>query len=509
MKKFLLLALCSGLLFCACQKECKPGEDVDCWLGALKNPELQEKALDNLRDLNDRKAEPALIEAFKNAEDKPEVREKIAEIFHKWGTQQAVEVMLAAIDYTAGPSSEGRKAKRINLMNQKIASALGALGDQKAVQPLIRLMKTTKTPEVQRATIRALAKLKAKDAVEDLIKFSEDTTVDKIVRMNAIFALGEIADPRAVDSLVLSLYRDKAFYFFQAGLALVKIGEPAIPALVKAMNGNNLEAKQMLEGNPEVLEGVLEANSSKVLGDIGSPEAVQPLLDMIKKVEKWDAEMNRMVTITRLINALGAIGDKRGLEPALKYMAQELWDVRTICATAVNNISDRSAVAAMLKFAATGAHPKTRIPIIEAIGNLGTDEILPQLEKLKENPEDPEVEKALDLTIQRLQAYRQCQSNADCWIGKLADPNPVVKEKAAYELGRLGEEKAVDGLIKIMRDENENVRYAVMFAFDRIGSGKVIPEIEKLVEEEKDSARFRVANFNYQLVAARLSRKGK
>ncbi len=511
MKKLVFLAalvLLSGLVASACEKTCQPGQDIDCWIDALKNPEMAEKAVENLHDLGDKKAEPALIEAFKGAEDRPELREKIAEIFNKWGTQAALDPMLQAIDYAVGPDKEGRKAKRTNLMNRKLASALGALGDSKAVQPLLRLMKATKSPDVQRAAIRGLAKLKAREVVDDLIKLSEDTTVNKLIRMNAIYALGEIGDPKAVDSLVLSLYRDKAFYFFQAGLALVKIGEPAIPQLVRTMNGANLEAKQMIEGNIEILEGALEANAAKVLGDIGSPEGVEPLLEMIKKVEKWEAETNQMLTVTRLINALGAIGDKRGLEPPVKYLAKEFWDVRTVCASAINYISDRTVVTTLLKYSSEGSHPKTRAPLIEAIGNLGTDEALPALEKMKETQKDLTVQEALKLSLERLEAYKQCQTNVSCWTEKLSSPSAAVREKAAYELGRLGDDKALDALLKVMRDDAENVRFAVMWAMDKLGAKKAIPEIERLVEEEKDSARFKVANFNFQLVAARLSRRG-
>jgi len=491
-----------------CQQECKPNQDVECWINALSDSQRVEKAVENIREIGDKKAEPALLEAFKSNEDKPAIRERIAEIFRKWHTSEAVPALLGAIDYTVGPDKEGRRAKRTNRMNQKIASALGELGDKSAIQPLLRLMKSTKSPQVQRAAIRALGKLKAREAVGDLIALVEDSTAHKIIRMNAIFALGEIADPQAVPTLVLSLYRDKAYYFFQAGLALVKIGQPAVEPLVKTMMGQNLDAKRLVEGNMEILAGALESNAAKVLGDIGDPAAVEPLLKMVEKVENWEAETNKLLTITRLITALGSIGDPRGLPVAVKYLSKEFWDVRTICADTINKIGDRSAIKELLKHATSGEHPKTRAPLIEAIGNLGTTEQLADLRQIAEKQKDLTVQKAVKESIKRLEAYQQCQQKAQCWIGKLSDKEAAVREKAAYELGRLKSPEALDALIKIMRDPSENVRFAVIWALDKIGSKKAVPAIEKLVKEEKGSARYKVVNYNYQLLAARLSRSG-
>jgi hypothetical protein len=111
------------ILVPGCQKKCKPEEDVDCWISALEDPEQVEKAIDNIKAIGDRKAEPALIAAFAAQDSKPQHRERIAEIFKKWGTKSAVKPLVAAINFTVGPNKDGRKAKRTNRANQKIASA--------------------------------------------------------------------------------------------------------------------------------------------------------------------------------------------------------------------------------------------------------------------------------------------------------------------------------------------------------------------------------------------------
>ncbi len=491
-----------------CTKKCKPGQDAECWAEALADAEQRDKAIDELKTLGDVKTAPKLLEVFKASADNPRNRENIAEIFGKWQYKEALKPMIEALDYTIGPDKDGKKAKGTNRANQKIATALAQLGDKQAVEPLLRLMRATKEENVRRSALRALGVLKATEATEELLGLLKDKSAHQIIRANAVFALGEIADPRSVPALVEALYQEKARFFAHAGLALVRIGEPAVDLLVKTMNGENPDAKRITEENPEVLEGALESNAAKVLGDIGSPSAVEPLLKLAEKVMKWTAETNQMLVMTRIINALGAIGDPRGMPVVAKFLEKEFWDVRTVCANAINLMSDRAGIDAMWKFIEKGEHPRNRVPLIEAVGNLGTDAALPKIKELAETQKENILTPAYQDTIKRLETFAACKESVDCWIGKLKDPAVPVREKAAYELGRLGDKKALDALLAVLGDPNENVRFAIIFALDRLRSKKPLEAIEELVAKEKGSARFKVVNFNYELLAARLARVG-
>ncbi|HOX46772.1 MAG TPA: HEAT repeat domain-containing protein [Myxococcota bacterium] len=491
-----------------CQKKCKPGQDPGCWAEALADAEQQERAIEELKALGDVKAAPRLLEVFKASADNPKNRENIAEIFGKWQYKEALKPMLEALDYTTGPDKDGKKAKATNRANQKIASALALLGDKQAVEPLLRLMRSTKEENVRRSAMRSLGVLKATEATDELLSILKDKSAHQIIRANAVFALGEIADPKSVPALVEALYQEKAMFFAHAGLALVRIGEPAVDLLVKTMNGENPDAKRITEENPEVLAGALESNAAKVLGDIGSPLAVEPLLKLSDKVMKWEAETNQMLVMTRVINSLGSIGDPRGVPVVVKFLEKEFWDVRTVCANALNLMSDRAAIDSMWKYIEKGEHPRNRVPLIEAVGNLGTDVALPKIKELSEAQKENILSPAYQDTIKRLETYAACKDSVDCWIGKLKDPAVPVREKAAYELGRLGDKKALDPLIGLLGDQNENVRFAIIFALDKMHSRKPLEAIEELVAKEKGSARFKVVNFNYELLAARLARAG-
>src|SRR5205814_5655563 len=59
-----------------------------------------------------------------------------------------------------------------------------------------------------------------------------------------------------------------------------------------------------------------------------------------------------------------------------------------------------------------------------------------------------------------LEAARVCAADAPCWMPKLKDPDPVVRARAAYELGRAGAADAVPALVAAAADEQLLVREA-------------------------------------------------
>src|SRR3989475_11143745 len=65
-----------------------------------------------------------------------------------------------------------------------------------------------------------------------------------------------------------------------------------------------------------------------------------------------------------------------------------------------------------------------------------------------------------------LEAARVCASDSPCWLPKLQDQDPVVRARAAYELGRAGAAEAVPALAKAMGEEQLLVRTAATRALD-------------------------------------------
>lgn len=106
-----------------------------------------------------------------------------------------------------------------------------------------------------------LGKIKDPRAFESLLlKAIKDSA--QIVRYDAILALGDLGDIRAIEPLIQIMLSEDIILSSAAAMALVKIGSPAIPSLIKLL-------KDM---NPKV-----RAIAANVLGGIGGSDVVEYL----------------------------------------------------------------------------------------------------------------------------------------------------------------------------------------------------------------------------------------
>ncbi len=154
----------------------------------------------------------------------------------------------------------------------KMAAMLGGFDNQKIVPNLLRhinddapnIPQDRRTPGMRRQVIRTLASLQDQRATPEVIRVMRE---DPQVRLDAISALGEFKDPRAVDPLVDQFKNYDYDVPANAIIALAKIGAPALPRLLK-------EAK-----NPDAQ---IRTNATAALATIGGPGAVGPLLAAAK-----------------------------------------------------------------------------------------------------------------------------------------------------------------------------------------------------------------------------------
>jgi len=84
------------------------------------------------------------------------------------------------------------------LERRKLAEALGEIGDERGVQPLIDALRDSSTT-VQYVAAKSLGMLTDKRALDPLINLTKSE--DKWVRLGAAQALGLIGDKKAVDAI--------------------------------------------------------------------------------------------------------------------------------------------------------------------------------------------------------------------------------------------------------------------------------------------------------------------
>ena len=189
--------------------------------------------------------------------------------------------------------------------------------------------------------------------------------------------------------------------------ALIRIGEPAIPALL-----DKIDTPVYMYGRSEV--------PSKTIIRIGKP-AVPYLLEELEKGAH------------RLMNAihiLGKIGDSRATGPLIDILQEREWHWKEVAAKALGEIGDLSAVPYLLDVLKNASDnlwrevsEELQIEVIRALGKI-----------CKNNPEEDlgEIIEALSVRLQAADAK--------------------AKKTAAGMLGELGDERAIPALINALGD---------------------------------------------------------
>ena len=210
-------------------------------------------------------AVPALLKEVKSA-DKVQREHVIAAL----GSLRAKEAIVP-IAQVLGDKSLGRR--------YVAAWALGEIGEASGIPALLSALNDDDA-EVRKYATRALIKLN-QSAVEPLIAYLP--TAPALGGGGAIRALGDIADPRALNALLAqvgSVNRDEVF------AALGKLKDPrAEGALLKGLSDPDWKARM---------------NAAMALGPIGSAAAVAPLQrtleDDVHVVREWSARSLEVIT---------------------------------------------------------------------------------------------------------------------------------------------------------------------------------------------------------------------
>lgn len=259
------------------------------------------------------------------------------------------------------------------------ALAAEILGDQRAVSaitPLIPLLHHKYSFVRQKAAV-ALAKI-GEPAVEPLlIALKEESALNN----EAIWALGELKDGRAIPLLLQYLRSSNNDIRREAASALGKIGEPAIKPLIAAFKDKNIEvyfaaveafAKMGATALPPLLDTlnsedpIQRSGAIKALGKLGDSRAVGPLIDKFQDTVDWVritaadalAEMGKPAvtslvqvfhseeqTARRLaIRGLAGIKDPSVVESLIDASNDSSDDIRQIAVYALGELDDRRAI---------------------------------------------------------------------------------------------------------------------------------------------------------------------
>jgi len=235
------------------------------------------------------------------------------------------------------------------------AEALGDIGDERAVEPLLTALKNDETGGVRWKAAEALSKL-GTPAVAGLISALQHDDDD--VRWKAAIALGEIGDPKSISPLISLLCDDDRYVRSRSAYALSMIGEPAVDPLIHALR----------EG-----DGNLRWGAAIALGKIQNPRAIEPLIRALAdKYENVRAESAA---------ALAAIG-KPALGPLLQVLKFSDGAVRLEIVTALGELHDTGAIQPLIQLL-ENADEDERKAIADALDAILVPAVKPMIMRIR------------------------------------------------------------------------------------------------------------------------------
>ncbi len=201
--------------------------------------------------------------------------------------------------------------------------------------------------------VAAFARAARRRDLDALLAVVDDP--DQYIRDDAIKALGEIGDPRAVPALIRRLDDPNHNNVEDAARALARVGDRrAVGPLIAVLRS----AKQHQQAR-----GV----AADELAKIADAQAVPALLEALAGADAWARYF--------LLKILGTIGDGRAVPAAVAALNDPDADVRWKAVEALGSLGDARAVApllALLPQAGTGRGPDHQA-IIKALGRIGDE----------------------------------------------------------------------------------------------------------------------------------------
>jgi len=127
------------------------------------------------------------------------------------------------------------------------------------------------------------------------------------------------------------------------------------------------------------------------------------------------------------------------------------------------------------------------------------------LEKYAKTEKTPKVKAMIEQQIKRSKVFDKCKTDRACYRGLLGSDEPLIREKAAYELAFAKDVESVDALVKTIDskiDDTNESRFAKFWALWQIGpknSAKYLKRLNKMAQADKK-------NQDYVRIAAEVER---
>jgi PAS domain S-box-containing protein len=412
-----------------------------------------------LGDQHDSRAIPALVAALDD--ENSNVRFHAIEALGKLRAAEAADALAAIAEsrdfYLSFPAldalimiGESRIAPRLvalledELLRSPAAEALGKLGDEDTVAPLVALLNGQGAPAVVIA--QALANL--------------------YYRYQKSYREGD----HIADLAQRGIAREGAKNLVDA---IDKTTGPELGALALVLGwleGDEVErALARLLGQPTARKEVVEAL-------VRYGERVTELL-----VEQLDAD--EIETREAAVNALGRIGDSKATPALIEALASDT-ELAVPVAGALGKIGDRRAFDALLNFIGH-RDAAVRQAAIAAINSLGHPEMADRALVLLNDPNPNARESAVK--IAGYFGYEQC---ADLLVERCRDEEESVRRAAIEHIPYLEDDRVIGLLADALKNGTPRVRAAAASAFAQVDEAEALPFLLNALNDADSWVRY-------------------
>jgi len=406
------------------------------------------------------------------------------------------------------------------VMPSRAAGALGNSGDKRAVEPLIELL-TTKFPKdgkekrqvyrYKRSALLALAKFDDKR----LYALFVDALEDDHLKQDAILALGGLQDKRAVP-ILLSYLSDPSPYIKGISIrSLGKIGDISVfdsilpflsdPDELIAISAFHAMFHLDRQRTEKIVTGMLDTKNpvrfDSVLRIIGCSKDKSIILNLVKLAASRKENKNTIAALlsrcnnpvvvdiltsnlkkgneldirVASIDILGEFDDPKVKQLLMKYSNDPDPLIRRHVETALEEFKDFLIVSLTKDEDSTGLrYSRIRIKNKQRYNTMFLPRPIGKVRSLSGKTRaisgnialgsDPRVKKILrDFKFDRricVDLEIENPIKTEKLIGRLNDPDPIVKQEAAEFLGYFENNKATPVIIPLLKDQNPTVRRA-------------------------------------------------
>jgi len=443
--------------------------DLELLLRKLSNQDSSQKrqAIRTLGRLGNPEGIQPLADLFHNPAEKTSIRRQIIIALGQINHASSVTVLVSFLD-----------DKNANIRNL-VVKTLGEMQRPASIEPLLLRLKDSDW-HIRRQTVESLSQFanetsKADTIFSALILMLKDSSVE--VRRQTVMAT-------------------RRFQNRKMTLALVQLIAQEDNDQVKALICETLGQSQNLDSDttPIVVQALIpclyqaakpvRSQAVKSLGLIRHPNAVSPLIDVVKETGE-EANIRGMAAV-----ALGQIGDLQAVPYLIPLLDHPDPIICSNVARALGQIGDRSAVKPMIT---TLKQMQTREPLqklvvsilIEGLGKMGEEAVSPLLELLNKSSLPDPVPSQIVNILGQIGDRRAVRS----LIQRLDDASGRMRYEAALALRSIGDPVAIPPLVDHLEDVQPNVVFAVALALAGLGDSHALHHLTSVLKTGRAEQR--------------------